>query len=259
LRPCRRGFVPGGTAAAHFEQVAAFSPAAALVSILAMSELPPLPVRVRRILRILARLYPDARCALTHRNAFELLVARILSAQCTDARVNMVTPALFKKFPDARAMARATPAELEELIKSTGFYRNKAKSIKGAAQKISTEHGGKVPDTMEALLELPGVARKTANVVLGNAFGKNEGVVVDTHVQRLSQRLGFTKHKDPPKIERDLIDLFPRQDWAMLAHLLIFHGRQVCTARKPDCEHCPVRHDCPKIGVTDTRTGKLPD
>lgn len=198
--------------------------------------------------RLLAR-YPDAHCALTHRNAFELLIATILSAQCTDARVNMVTPVLFGKYPTPAAMAAATPAELEAIIRSTGFYRNKAKSILGASKLIVERFGGEVPDTMEALLELPGVARKTANVVLGNAFGKNEGVVVDTHVARLSRRMGLTKHGDPVKIEQDLIALFPREAWAMLAHLLIFHGRQVCAARKPACEPCVLKDVCPRVGV----------
>ncbi len=205
--------------------------------------------RAGRVYRKLLTMYPDATCALRHRNAFELLIATILSAQCTDARVNMVTPALFKRFPTPQAMAEADQTELETLIKSTGFYRNKAKNIKGAAQTIVERFGGEVPDTMEDLLHLPGVARKTANVVLGNAFNKNEGVVVDTHIGRLSNRLGFTRHKDPRKIEKDLIELFPRESWTMLAHLLIYHGRQICMARKPRCEECPLNKDCPKVGV----------
>ncbi len=205
--------------------------------------------RAGRVYRKLLETYPDATCALHHRNAFELLIATILSAQCTDARVNMVTPTLFARFPTPQAMAEADQTELETIIRSTGFYRNKAKSIKGAAQAIVEKFGGKVPQTMEELLHLPGVARKTANVVLGNAFDKNEGVVVDTHVGRLSNRLGFTSHKDPKKIEQDLMALFPRKSWTMLAHLLIYHGRQVCIARKPRCEVCPVNRDCPKVGV----------
>jgi endonuclease-3 len=165
----------------------------------------------------------------------------------------MVTPALFARYPDPARMAKAEVADLESMIRSTGFYRNKAKSILGASRRIADDFGGEVPATMEQLLELPGVARKTANVVLGNAWNKNVGVVVDTHVMRLSQRLGFTTRKNPPHIEQDLMGLFPRRQWTMLSHLLIFHGRQVCTARKPDCEHCAVARDCPKIGVT-TRT-----
>jgi endonuclease III len=205
--------------------------------------------RPQRIYATLLATYPDAHCALNHRNAFELLVATILSAQCTDERVNMVTPALFKKYPSPAALAAAKPAEIEELIKSTGFFRSKAKSIQGAAKLLSEKHRGEIPDSMDALLELPGVARKTANVVLGNAFGKNEGMVVDTHVGRLSQRLAFTTHSDPSKIEQDLMRLFPRDTWSMLAHLLIFHGRQICYARKPRCGDCPLAADCPKIGV----------
>ena len=195
--------------------------------------------------RRLLALYPDAKCALNHRNAFELLIATILSAQCTDARVNMVTPALFKKFPTPQAFAKAEIEEIETLIRSTGFYHNKAKSILGASRLLVEKFGGKVPDAMEALLELPGVARKTANVVLGNAFGKNEGMVVDTHIGRLSIRLGLTKHEQPVKIEKDLMALFPRESWMMLAHLLIFHGRQVCAARKPACGRCTLLDLCP--------------
>ena len=205
--------------------------------------------RAGRVYRGLLKLYPDAHTALQHKSPFELLIATILSAQCTDVRVNMVTPALFKKYPDSGAMAKAKIADLENMVKSTGFYRNKAKSLKGASLAIADEHSGQVPDTMDELLTLPGVARKTANVVLGNAFGKNVGVVVDTHVGRLSQRLGFTKHKDPKKIELDLMPLFLRKNWAMLSHVLIFHGRQVCSARKPKCDACTLRKDCPQIGV----------
>jgi endonuclease-3 len=207
------------------------------------------PARPRRIYDALLKLYPDAHCALNHANAYELLVATILSAQCTDERVNMVTPALFKKYPTPAALAKADPAAVESLVKSTGFYRNKAKSIQGAAKLITEKHGGEVPSDMQELLELPGVARKTANVVLGNAFNKSEGMVVDTHVARLSQRLALTRHGDPVKIERDLMKLFPRERWTMLAHLLIFHGRQICYARKPRCGDCPLAPDCPKNGV----------
>jgi len=199
----------------------------------------------------LLRLYPDAECALKHRNAFELLVATILSAQCTDVRVNMVTPGLFAKYPTPAAFVVAEQEAIEKQIQSTGFYRNKAKSLKGASQRIVDEFAGDVPDTMDDLLTLPGVARKTANVVLGNAFGKNEGVVVDTHVGRLSIRLGLTKHTDPKKVEQDLMALFPRQTWTMLAHLLISHGRAVCAARKPACERCTLADICPKVGVEE--------
>ncbi len=209
--------------------------------------------RAAAIYRELENLYPDARCALDHRNPFELLIATILSAQCTDVRVNMVTPDLFQRFPTPRKMAAADRTELEQLIRTTGFFRNKAKSIQGASEKIVHEHRGQVPDEMDALLTLPGVARKTANVVLGNAFGRNEGVVVDTHVTRLSGRMDLTRHSDPVKIERDLMALFPREDWATLSHLLIHHGRAICAARKPDCDHCPLGSRatklCPQRGV----------
>lgn len=205
--------------------------------------------RGQRIYRKLSRQFPEAKCALLHENPFELLVATILSAQCTDERVNKTTPALFKKYPTPEKLARARQADIERLIRSCGFYRNKAKSIRGAAAAITEQHGGEVPDTMDELLALPGVARKTANVVLGNAFGINVGMVVDTHIKRLSGRMGFTKHTDPVKIERDLMALFPAKQWTMLSHLLIWHGRRTCSARKPDCAHCPVESDCPKIGV----------
>ncbi|MEX0745621.1 MAG: endonuclease III [Phycisphaeraceae bacterium] len=216
------------------------------------SPIKPTPAEKRRAGRVYRKLehtYPDATCALQHRNAFELLVATILSAQCTDDRVNMTTPALFAKYPTPAALAASEPADVEKLIRSTGFYRNKAKSIRGAAQALVDHHADSVPDTMEELLKLPGVARKTANVVLGNAFGQNVGVVVDTHVTRLSNRLGFTTHTDAKKIERDLMPLFPQKNWTMLSHLLIFHGRQICKARKPQCDNCPLLKDCPQIGV----------
>lgn len=190
---------------------------------------------------VLARLkseYSDPKCALDHRGPFELLIATILSAQCTDVRVNMVTPALFRRFPDAHAMAAAEAGEVEDLIRSTGFFRNKTKSILGASRRIVDEFGGAVPDSMDELLTLPGVARKTANVVLGNAFGKNEGVVVDTHVGRLSRRIGLSDHEDPVRVERDLIRLFPREEWTDLSHRLIEHGRRICSAQKPKCENC---------------------
>ncbi len=205
--------------------------------------------RAGRLYRGLQKLHPDAHCALVHGNAFELLVSTILSAQCTDKRVNMVTPDLFKKYPDAKAMAKAKQAVLEKQVKTTGFYRNKAKSLKGAAEIIAAEHQGQVPDTMDQLLKLPGVARKTANVVLGNAFGKNEGVVVDTHVGRLTNRMGLTDEKDPKKIELALMPLFPRKNWALLSHLLISHGRAICPARKPKCDECALAKNCPKVGI----------
>lgn len=208
-----------------------------------------LPERTARIIGTLKKAYPEAKCSLEHAEPLQLLVATILSAQCTDERVNKVTPALFRKYRDARAFASAPPGELEADIRSTGFFNNKAKSIRGACRMILEKHGGRVPETMEELLELPGVARKTANVVLGNAFGKNEGVVVDTHVTRLSRRMGLTRQKTPEKIEQALIKLVPRADWALFSHLLIHHGRAVCDARKPECERCCVEKWCPKVGV----------
>jgi len=202
-------------------------------------------VRSPAILDRLKHAYPDARCALDHRNAFELLVATILSAQTTDVRVNLVTPKLFSRYPNAAALARARQADVEAIIKSTGFFHNKARSIIGMAQAVVADHGGKVPGTMDELLTLPGVGRKTANVVLGNAFGLNEGVVVDTHVARLSKLLGLTRQTDPVKIEQALMKLFPRDDWALLSHLLIFHGRRVCIARRPKCGECVLADLCP--------------
>jgi len=197
----------------------------------------------------LVKHYPDARTALDFTNPYELLVATILSAQSTDKRVNMVTPELFKRYPTPAALADASPAEVEELIKSTGFFRNKTKSIIGMAKAVTEKHGGRVPDEMEALVELPGVGRKTANVVLGNAFHKNEGVVVDTHVSRVSHRLGLTKQTDPVKIEKDLMKLFPRDEWTLLSHLFIDHGRQICDAKRPKCEICFLNDICPSSRV----------
>ncbi|MCC6683065.1 MAG: endonuclease III [Phycisphaeraceae bacterium] len=205
--------------------------------------------KAKQIYDLLLTLYPDATCALEHEDAWQLLVSTILSAQCTDERVNMTTPALFKKYPTPRKLANAKQADVEKLIKSTGFFRNKAKNIIGAAQAVTDEFNGQVPDEMDNLLTLPGVARKTANVVLGNAFGKSEGVVVDTHVGRLSVRLGMTQQTDPKKVEQDLMKLYPPQRWTMLSHLLIFHGRQICNARKPQCESCALKKLCPKVGV----------
>jgi endonuclease III len=197
---------------------------------------------------ILARLkaaYPDARCALNYHNAFELLCATILSAQCTDVRVNMVTPTLFARYPTAFELARAKPADVEEIIKSTGFFRNKTRSLIGMAQALVADYDGEVPHTMEQLRQLPGVGRKTANVVLGNAYQINEGVTVDTHVTRLSGLLGLSRETDPARIEEDLMRLFPQEDWGLLSHLLIFHGRQVCIARRPRCEDCVLAQLCP--------------
>ncbi len=205
----------------------------------------PTPERAAEIYDRLAEHYPDAKCALDFRTPYQLLVATILSAQCTDKRVNMVTPALFKRYRTPAAMADAIPEELEEMIKSTGFYRNKTKSLLGMSRALVERHRGRVPDQLDALVKLPGVGRKTANVVLGNAFDLNEGVVVDTHVARLSQRLGFTRETDPVKIERDLMRLFPSERWTMLAHLLIEHGRRTCVARKPKCESCFLSDVCP--------------
>jgi endonuclease-3 len=201
--------------------------------------------RAREILARLERDYPEARCALDHAGPLELLVATILSAQCTDARVNQVTPALFRRCPTAADYAAIPRAELERLIRPTGFFRNKARSLQGLGAALVERHDGRVPDTLEDLVRLPGVGRKTANVVLGNAFGKNEGVVVDTHVGRLARRLGLTRENDPVKVERDLMPLFPREKWALLAHLLIFHGRQVCKAPQPRCGACELAELCP--------------
>ncbi len=205
--------------------------------------------RAAAVYELLEGEYPDATTALEHRNPFELAVATILSAQCTDERVNRVTPSLFERFPDARSLAQARSEELEELIHSTGFFRSKAKSLIGMARGLVKEHGGEVPQSMEALTRLPGIGRKTANVILGNAFGIDEGVVVDTHVKRLSGRLGFTTESLPDKIEQDLMKLFPQDRWTPLSHLLILHGRRVCVARKPKCPECAVAHLCPSSTV----------
>ena len=201
------------------------------------------------LLKALKKAYPEAYCSLDHRSPFELLMATILSAQCTDERVNMVTPALFKKYPGPAAMAAAPLADLERLVHSTGFYKNKALSLKEASAAIVKDFGGRVPRTMDELLTLRGVARKTANVVLGSAYGIAAGVVVDTHVKRLAFRLGLTKHTDPGKIEQDLMKAVPKEDWIWFAHALVLHGRAVCDARKPLCASCPVAGLCPKNGV----------
>ena len=197
----------------------------------------------------LKREYPDARTELDYETPLQLLIATILSAQCTDRRVNMVTPLVFRTFPTAASLADAPPEQMEEMIKSTGFFRNKTKSLIGLGKALVERHHGEVPDSMDALVKLPGVGRKTANVILGNAFSKNEGVVVDTHVTRLSHRLGLSKQTDPVKIEHDLMPLFPRKDWTLLSHLLIFHGRRVCEARAPKCEVCVLNDICPSSTV----------
>lgn len=201
--------------------------------------------RADEVYRLLREAYPDAHCELDHENPFQLAVATILSAQTTDVRVNMVTPELFRRFPDAESLANAGQEEIEEIVRSTGFYRNKARNIIGFARGLMAEHDGEVPRDMDALAALPGVGRKTANVVLGNAFGIDEGVVVDTHVKRITKLLGFTRETTPEKVEQDLMALFPRERWTMLAHLLIWHGRRVCEARRPRCGDCPVAHLCP--------------
>lgn len=205
--------------------------------------------RADEIIERLKNEYPDAHCALNHANAFELLVATILSAQCTDERVNIVTANLFRKYREPQDYLNVATEELEQDIRPTGFFRNKAKSIQGASRKIVENFGGELPQTMEEMLTLNGVARKTANVVLGNAFGIASGVVVDTHVLRVSYRLGLTENVAPEKIEKDLIEIVPQVDWIMFPHLLIFHGRKICQARKPKCEICFLADICPKIGV----------
>jgi endonuclease III len=205
--------------------------------------------RTHEILRRLHAEYPDARCSLEHHNAYELLTATILSAQCTDERVNMVTPALFRAYPTPERLAAARQEDVEEIIRSTGFFRSKAKSLIGMATSLEEEHGGSVPRDMSALTKLPGVGRKTANVVLGNAFGIDEGVVVDTHVKRLSGRLGLTHATDPEKIEPDLMKLLPREEWTAVPHLFIYHGRAVCKAPTPRCEHCVLTDICPSARV----------
>lgn len=211
--------------------------------------------RIEQLVKTLPKVYPDAHCELDFRNPLQLLVATILSAQCTDKRVNAVTPALFAKYRSAADYAKAPPATLERLIRSTGFFRSKTKSIRGAAAAIVAEHGGRVPDTMEKLHGLPGVGRKTANVVLGNAFKKDEGIVVDTHVMRLSHRLRLTRETDPEKIERDLMKLVPRKHWTIWSHWLIWHGRRRCFARRPDCTQCEIFRLCPS-GKIFIRSGE---
>src|SRR6266849_3316035 len=219
-----------------------------------MKQTDPQRTHGRRVVLLLGRLYPDAQCALHYDNPLQLLIATILSAQCTDVRVNMVTPALFARYPDANAFAEANPRELETAIQSTGFFRNKARNIIACCRKLVEEYDGQVPGTMEELVHLPGVGRKTANVILGNAFDV-PGITVDTHVRRLSQRLGLTTQNDPEKIERDLMQVLPKKDWTMFSHRMIFHGRQVCFARKPNCSGCILNKICPKIGVESKDKG----
>jgi endonuclease-3 len=211
--------------------------------------------RVRKIIRLLKRAYPDAKCSLEHSNAFELLIATILSAQCTDARVNIVTQDLFRKYRRPQDYLKVSPKELEQDIRTTGFFRNKTKSIQGTAKVLTEQYGGKVPETIEQLLEFPGVARKTANVVLGNAFGISSGVVVDTHVTRLSHRLGLSAQNTAEKIEQDLIAIVPKKDWVIFPHLMIAHGRAICKARNPLCAECVVERLCPSSYL---KTGVIP-
>ncbi|MDA8131694.1 MAG: endonuclease III [Elusimicrobia bacterium] len=204
---------------------------------------------IAAVIRMLRKAYPEAGCSLDHKSPYELLMATILSAQCTDERVNMVTPALFRKYPGPKELAAAPLPDIEALIRSTGFYRNKALSLKESSKVIMEKFGGKVPRTMDELLTLRGVARKTANVVLGSAYGIAAGVVVDTHVKRLAFRIGLTRQTDPGKIEQDLMKAVPREDWIWFAHALVLHGRAVCDARKPLCGECPLSKVCPKNGV----------
>jgi endonuclease III len=211
--------------------------------------------RVREVIRRLKRVYPDAKCSLTHTNPFELLIATILSAQCTDERVNIVTADLFRKYRQPEDYLKVPARELEKDIQSTGFFRNKTKSIQGTSKLLTEEYGGQVPQTMDELLELPGVARKTANVVLGNAFGIKAGVVVDTHVTRLSHRLDFTQQKTAEKIEQDLIGIVPKKDWVIFPHLMIYHGRKICKARNPLCAECVIEKQCPSSYL---KTGVMP-
>jgi len=210
----------------------------------------PDPERVAAVVAALKKHDPHPRCALDYASPYELIVAVILSAQCTDRRVNLTTPALFARYPDAASLARAEQADVEELVRSTGFFRNKAKNLIGMARALTEEHGGQVPPGMDELLSLPGVARKTANVVRGEIFGLADGVVVDTHVARLTHRLGLTRHTDPVKIERDLMDMLSRKEWINVSHRLIRLGRTICTARKPACPTCPLDALCPKVGVS---------
>ena len=201
--------------------------------------------RITEIIEVLERTYPQSRTALDYRTPLQILIATILSAQCTDARVNMITPSLFQKYPSVREFAEADQSKLEEEIRSTGFFRNKAKNIIGAARKIVADFGGRVPESMEELITLPGVARKTANIVLSSGYGRAEGIAVDTHVKRLSGRMGLSLERDPDKIERDLLKIIPKDKWLDFNYILVNHGRQICNARKPLCSDCPLNHLCP--------------
>jgi endonuclease-3 len=216
------------------------------------------PEHARKTLAGLRKMHPDAHCELNHENSFQLLVATVLSAQTTDVMVNRATPKLFAAYPNAHALAKAEPADVEPYVSTLGFFRQKAKSLVGLARGIVERHGGEVPRTLEELVKLPGVGRKTANVVLGVAFGAPEGVVVDTHVMRITQRLGWTRNTEAEKIEQDLCKLLPRKDWDMTSHVLIFHGRRVCFARKPDCAHCGVSKLCPSAFKADNVGRKPP-
>ncbi len=217
-----------------------------------------LPARVRRVVRSLSRAYPHAPCALQHSSAFQLLVATILSAQCTDERVNLVTPALFARYPTAQELAQAELVDVEELIHSTGFYHAKAANLIGMARGLVQQHGGEVPQSLEELVRLPGVGRKTANVVLGTAFGITSGIVVDTHVKRITRLLGFTSAATPEQIERDLMLLVPRQHWVDFSHRLIHHGRRICIARRPRCGECPLLKVCPRVGLPPVAASQSP-
>ncbi len=208
------------------------------------------PIPLPFLITTLKRTHPGARCSLEYRNAFELLVATILAAQSTDVRINLTTPEVFRRWPDARAMAEADLPEIEEVIRSTGFFRMKARALSEMSRDLVAKFGGQPPPRLDDLVTLRGVGRKTANVILGNAFGLNEGVVVDTHVGRLSRRMGLTRHADPVKVEQDLMALVPRKEWTLFSHLLIHHGRSYCNARKPACSRCPLREKCPRVGVT---------
>jgi endonuclease-3 len=221
-----------------------------------MVALPDAKRHAAQVVRRLKAAYPDAHCALHFHTPLQLLVATILSAQCTDVRVNIVTKDLFQKYPDAAAFAVAKPADLERAVQSTGFFRNKAKNIKACCTDLVEQHGGRVPEELDALVKLAGVGRKTANVVLGTAFGIPSGVVVDTHVGRLSKRLGLTRQTDAVKIERDLMALLPKKEWVDFSHRMIAHGRKICIARKPKCEECPLLTICPQIGVAEKRSAK---
>lgn len=250
-QPAKTGRHEGTRAVQRPQQIKSVTKAAKLRSAIARAKVgevkgydPLAPARVQEILKRLDQLYPEVTCALTHRSAWELVVATILSAQSTDVNVNRVTPELFRKYPTVQAFAALTPEQLQPDVRSTGFFRNKSKSVVGAARKIVADFGGQVPQTMDELLTLPGVARKTANVVLGTWFKKNEGVVVDTHVHRISRRLELTRQDDPKKIEQDLMKIIPRERWTLFSHQVIWHGRGLCIARRPKCADCALENIC---------------